>query len=106
MLPSLPCCPVATPATTMLWASIILPMTPPALFAAAATTVEKPNCCAVICCNPPNRTLEEVSLPVKATPSQPSRGEKNGKRTPRSEEHTSELQSLRHLVCRLLLEKK
>src|SRR5205814_9087769 len=28
------------------------------------------------------------------------------KRTRRSEEHTSELQSLRHLVCRLLLEKK
>src|SRR5258705_7029145 len=27
-------------------------------------------------------------------------------RTKRSEEHTSELQSLRHLVCRLLLEKK
>src|ERR1039458_2676448 len=27
-------------------------------------------------------------------------------RDPRSEEHTSELQSLRHLVCRLLLEKK
>src|ERR1035441_3227357 len=27
-------------------------------------------------------------------------------RTPRSEEHTSELQSLRHLVCRLLLGKK
>src|ERR1035441_10887507 len=30
----------------------------------------------------------------------------DGKETPRSEEHTSELQSLRHLVCRLLLEKK
>src|ERR1035441_10724932 len=29
-----------------------------------------------------------------------------GGQTPRSEEHTSELQSLRHLVCRLLLEKK
>src|SRR5258705_4876971 len=28
------------------------------------------------------------------------------KRALRSEEHTSELQSLRHLVCRLLLEKK
>src|SRR5258708_18613811 len=27
-------------------------------------------------------------------------------RTPRSEEHTSELQSPDHLVCRLLLEKK
>src|SRR5437899_8145157 len=29
-----------------------------------------------------------------------------GGRWARSEEHTSELQSLRHLVCRLLLEKK
>src|SRR5436853_7292027 len=29
-----------------------------------------------------------------------------GLRDGRSEEHTSELQSLRHLVCRLLLEKK
>src|SRR5947199_3728151 len=30
----------------------------------------------------------------------------NEQREKRSEEHTSELQSLRHLVCRLLLEKK
>src|SRR5437899_8242111 len=30
----------------------------------------------------------------------------NGSLSVRSEEHTSELQSLRHLVCRLLLEKK
>src|ERR1035441_10995927 len=30
----------------------------------------------------------------------------NSNRAGRSEEHTSELQSLRHLVCRLLLEKK
>src|SRR5258705_92487 len=29
-----------------------------------------------------------------------------GQQLTRSEEHTSELQSLRHLVCRLLLEKK
>src|SRR5687767_15447851 len=29
-----------------------------------------------------------------------------GRRTARSEEHTSELQSLAYLVCRLLLEKK
>src|SRR5258705_3281042 len=29
-----------------------------------------------------------------------------GTTEPRSEEHTSELQSLRHLVCRLLLDKK
>src|SRR5258705_6155608 len=31
---------------------------------------------------------------------------KRNDRVSRSEEHTSELQSLRHLVCRLLLEKK
>src|ERR1039458_10482762 len=30
----------------------------------------------------------------------------NAAKASRSEEHTSELQSLRHLVCRLLLEKK
>src|SRR5690554_6775632 len=43
---------------------------------------------------------------------QPSRGHIGGSRRrlvhglPRSEEHTSELQSRPHLVCRLLLEKK
>src|SRR5258705_8187489 len=40
-------------------------------------------------------------LPLPAYRSRPIRG-----LVPRSEEHTSELQSLRHLVCRLLLEKK
>src|ERR1035441_3746598 len=34
------------------------------------------------------------------------RGNGTGDTVPRSEERTSELQSLRHLVCRLLLEKK
>src|SRR5438045_9344069 len=47
---------------------------------------------------------------VSSTPSAPSRGRARGctssTRSLRSEEHTSELQSLRHLVCRLLLEKK
>src|ERR1039458_3046967 len=33
-------------------------------------------------------------------------GRENWASSSRSEEHTSELQSLRHLVCRLLLEKK
>src|SRR5436305_12046205 len=33
-------------------------------------------------------------------------GARRRTRTPRSEEHTSELQSRPHLVCRLLLEKK
>src|SRR2546425_1510644 len=34
------------------------------------------------------------------------RGEHEARETERSEEHTSELQSLAYLVCRLLLEKK
>ena len=73
------CPPVATPATTMLCASIILPMTPPVLFAAAISIGERPSCCAVTCCRLPKSTFEAVSLPVSATPSQPSSGEKNGK---------------------------
>src|SRR5947199_6264648 len=40
----------------------------------------------------------DLALDLGAQPEQPRLG--------RSEEHTSELQSLRHLVCRLLLEKK
>src|SRR5258705_9660055 len=37
---------------------------------------------------------------------EPAPGRRSGSfRAQRSEEHTSELQSLRHLVCRLLLEK-
>src|SRR5947199_4442479 len=38
--------------------------------------------------------------------SDPHRRAGGDARRDRSEEHTSELQSLRHLVCRLLLEKK
>src|SRR5262245_63448771 len=40
--------------------------------------------------------------PLNAIGTWDGRSQRNG----RSEEHTSELQSLRHLVCRLLLEKK
>src|SRR5205814_10571079 len=43
---------------------------------------------------------------ARAHLSSPSKSRVSGKRNRRSEEHTSELQSLRHLVCRLLLEKK
>src|SRR2546429_2102442 len=57
--------------------------------------LEHPRC--TITCSP----LQE-SLPPQwkhfSWPPQPS--------SPRSEEHTSELQSRLHLVCRLLLEKK
>src|SRR5437899_9165514 len=47
----------------------------------------------------------DVSLRILPTVRE-SDGLAMGSHTSRSEEHTSELQSLRHLVCRLLLEKK
>src|SRR5262245_64332774 len=51
------------------------------------------------------------ALPISRVPFGPGtllhrRGRGRDRAPGRSEEHTSELQSLRHLVCRLLLEKK
>src|SRR5258705_5993673 len=43
---------------------------------------------------------------LQETETPPARASRRGFSFLRSEEHTSELQSLRHLVCRLLLEKK
>src|SRR5258705_6225397 len=48
-----------------------------------------------------------MALPSTVQPELVSESMKRARgRRGRSEEHTSELQSLRHLVCRLLLEKK
>src|SRR5205814_10497792 len=51
----------------------------------------------------PAHPLADARAPAAAGARRRTR---QGDRRPRSEEHTSELQSLRHLVCRLLLEKK
>src|SRR5579863_8220738 len=80
--PSWPYQRVAVEATTIDCASIILPMTPPEEFAAAIRIGERCNCCAVILCKLPNNTLDAVSDPVSATPSQPSSVPKNGYNTP------------------------
>src|SRR5437899_12003921 len=50
------------------------------------------------------RSLLRACLEARARRSR--RQQLHRHRVERSEEHTSELQSLRHLVCRLLLEKK
>src|SRR5947199_2644804 len=52
-------------------------------------------------------TSTVIALPAAVVPPTPEPPTAAGSAiTVRSEEHTSELQSLRHLVCRLLLEKK
>src|SRR5687768_17985333 len=54
-----------------------------------------------------NASKRDRSFPRKSAPGWICRGTGFGThRKPRSEEHTSELQSRLHLVCRLLLEKK
>src|SRR5690625_5629347 len=56
------------------------------------------------------KAAEPISLiPIKiaeSLPTKPSSKKDKANIIPRSEEHTSELQSRGHLVCRLLLEKK
>src|SRR5258705_3903051 len=54
------------------------------------------------------RSSTSRGVPIPPTPGSPGTPitESASTRANRSEEHTSELQSLRHLVCRLLLEKK
>src|ERR1039458_5672042 len=61
---------------------------------------------------PPRSTLFPYTTLFRSGPGHPlrsptsSRSSRSSGGATRSEEHTSELQSLRHLVCRLLLEKK
>src|SRR5437016_7314658 len=47
-----------------------------------------------------------ISLATSPHPNPPPQAGEGVRALPRSEEHTSELQSLTNLVCRLLLEKK
>src|SRR5437773_8117470 len=52
-----------------------------------------------------SRTSVATSAPSRSC-SEETRGSSSSRSRPRSEEHTSELQSHHDLVCRLLLEKK
>src|SRR5690348_18208092 len=52
------------------------------------------------------RTRRDGAAPARRASVSPSAPAARGARRKRSEEHTSELQSPVHLVCRLLLEKK
>src|SRR5438045_5680582 len=54
----------------------------------------------------PQTRRSRTAAPAASASSLPASSLSAGAGAARSEEHTSELQSLRHLVCRLLLEKK
>src|SRR3712207_6925152 len=52
------------------------------------------------------RSSSPLRSATTSTTTPPAAASKSARRTGRSEEHTSELQSRQYLVCRLLLEKK
>src|ERR1700750_356943 len=82
IVPSWPNQFVAVEGTAIDCASIILPITPPDELAAPIRIGDRPSCSDVIFCRLPKSTLEAVSDPVSATPSQPSKVPKKGYSTP------------------------
>ena len=74
--------PVAAPYTLTDCGEIILPVTPPLVLAATKSTSLTPIWWAVVACSELNRALDDVSEPVRKTPSQPRNGEKNGNAAP------------------------
>src|SRR5437762_9522714 len=74
-------------------------------------TMSAPTSAPLVKMPPPRRAKTEISEPPKPSPIRASTASlvvrsRTSVRMPRSEEHTSELQSPMYLVCRLLLEKK
>src|SRR5947199_7035250 len=87
---------------------------PRRLVSHSAFTRDRRMCCFFLMIRrPPRSTLFPYTTLFRSSPaaryrtwSDPTCCGRSAWTTRRSEEHTSELQSLRHLVCRLLLEKK
>src|SRR5688500_4536215 len=79
---SFPTSPTAAAPIAIDCGEIIFPVTPPEAFALTVTTGSTPRVSAEVDCNLQNKALDEVSDPVRNTPSQPSIGEKNGNSGP------------------------
>jgi len=77
---------VAAVAMQMDCASIILPITPPALLVAHMRMGLRLSCWAVIFCKPPKRTFEDVSLPVRAISEPADEGAEERKEPARTRE--------------------
>src|ERR1700755_1016057 len=80
--PSFPPNPTPAEPTAMDCGEIILAVTPPEALAATVITGLTPMASADEYCSLQKSAFEEVSDPVRKTPSQPSMGEKKGKRAP------------------------
>src|SRR5215216_6892847 len=80
--PSLPWRPVALVPTARFCGLIIFPRTPPDELAPTVRLGLSPICWAVTFWRLANRAFEDVSEPVRATPSHPMIGEKNGNKRP------------------------
>src|ERR1700730_739114 len=61
---------------------IILPITPPDELVPAVRIGLMPSCCAVGAGRGPKSVFDDVSLPVRKTPSQPRKAATNGKMKP------------------------
>ncbi|MNN41007.1 hypothetical protein D3C81_1551000 [compost metagenome] len=79
---SFPTSPVAAQATAIDCGEIIFAVTPPVVLAATISVSDTPIWCAVVFCSEQNSALDDVSDPVRNTPSQPRNGEKNGNAAP------------------------
>src|SRR2546425_4552863 len=74
---------------------IILPITPPdELVPAVRIGLTLCSCCAVCACSGPNRVLDDVSLPGRNNPSQPTNAETNGNKSPGLEKAKARLEDM------------
>ena len=80
--PSRPTAPTPAAPTDRFCGLIILPITPAELLVAPIRIGSSPDTRAVVACSGPNNVFDEVSLPVRNTPSIPSHAEKNGNSHP------------------------
>src|SRR2546430_175867 len=94
--------PVSSPTLTGVIELVVVPLPScPSRFRPQHCTVPSPSS-ALVCCHPAVTAMAPVMPPTRTGVVETS----PAVLVPRSEEHTSELQSQSNLVCRLLLEKK
>src|SRR5690606_41486439 len=95
-----PACPTLFPYTTLFRSAVNL-----AVVEAHAATAMLCSCCSALAWSAARDEAGQAAR-RRLSPRVSRERDQGSPSTPRSEEHTSELQSRENLVCRLLLEKK